>query len=261
MPHPPLTFLWTVQEEVGLYGARHLRVGMLGKPRLAFNFDGSRAAKLSIGATGGYRMTIRVRGRASHAGVAPEKGISAISIAALAIAALQHDNWLGRIVKDGRHGTSNVGVIRGGEATNVVTPEVILHAEARSHDPAFRRRIARRIEQAFRQAAREVRNDKGKCGKAEFEGRLDYEAFVLPSGEPCLQAAEAAIRALGLEPELSVSNGGLDANWMAAHGIPTVTLGSGQMNPHTTAERLDLHEFRRSLQIALLLATGAEHGV
>ncbi|NQT16324.1 MAG: M20/M25/M40 family metallo-hydrolase, partial [Planctomycetes bacterium] len=55
-PHPPLTFLWTVQEELGLLGARHARLGLLGKPRLAFNFDGGSSEKLTIGATGGYRM-------------------------------------------------------------------------------------------------------------------------------------------------------------------------------------------------------------
>ena len=259
LPHPPLTFLWTVQEELGLFGARHLRVGLLGKPRLAFNFDGGRSSKLSVGATGGYRMTIQVRGRASHAGGAPEKGISAIVVASLAVAELQTEGWHGRIEKKGRQGTSNVGLIRGGDATNVVTPEVTIHAEARSHDPIFRARIVRRIEQAFRQAALEVRNDQGACGKVKFDGRLDYEAFVLQGNEPCLGAAETAIRALGMDPERSVSNGGLDANWMVVHGIPTVTLGSGQMNPHTTSERLDMHEFRRSLQIALLLATGSEH--
>ncbi|MDG2206360.1 MAG: M20/M25/M40 family metallo-hydrolase, partial [Pirellulales bacterium] len=58
IPCPPLTFLWTVQEEIGLQGARHAALGMLGKPQLAFNFDGGSPEKLTIGATGGYRMQI-----------------------------------------------------------------------------------------------------------------------------------------------------------------------------------------------------------
>ena len=161
-PHPPLSFLWTVQEEIGLYGARYARLGLLGRPHLAFNFDGGAADKVTVGATGGYRMQIRVSGVASHAGVVPEKGVSAIAIAALAIAQLHREGWHGRIEKDGRQGTSNVGVIRGGEATNVVTPEVEVRAEARSHDPAFRRKIVHAIEQAFRQAARSVRNVDGR---------------------------------------------------------------------------------------------------
>ena len=68
LPHPPLTFFWTVQEEIGLYGARYAKTSLLGKPRLAFNFDGGAAEKVTIGATGGYRMDIQVHGIAAHAG-------------------------------------------------------------------------------------------------------------------------------------------------------------------------------------------------
>lgn len=255
LPHPPLTFLWTVQEEVGLYGARYGRPELWGKPALAFNFDGGPTGKLTIGATGGYRMKIIVHGRASHAGVVPEKGISAIAIAALAIARLQREGWHGRIVKDGHHGTSNVGAIRGGNATNVVTPEVELAVEARSHEPAFRRQIVAAIGDAFRDAAREVRDDRGRPGRVKIEGRLDYESFAISSDQPCVVAARAAVEAAGGTPELCISNGGLDANWVTAHGIPTVTLGTGQRNGHTTTERLCLPEFHQACRIALRLAT------
>ena len=120
LPHPPLTFLWTVQEEIGLFGARHVAANLLGNPRLAFNFDGRSPDEITVGATGGYRLDIHVRGIPAHAGVAPEKGVSAIAVAADAVARLQREGWHGRIENDGRWGTSNVGVIHGGEATNVV---------------------------------------------------------------------------------------------------------------------------------------------
>jgi tripeptide aminopeptidase len=258
LPHPPLTFFWTVQEELGLLGARYARFGLLGKPRLAFNFDGGAADKLTVGATGGYRMQIHVDGIASHAGGAPEDGVSAIAIASLAVAELHEEGWHGQIQKDGRSGTSNVGVIRGGEATNVVTPYVEVRAEARSHNPAFRRRIVRTIEQAFHKAARSVRNRQGACGKVRINGHLDYEAFKLPDDDPSVQAAEAAVRSVGGEPIRAVSNGGLDANWMTARGIPTVTLGCGQTNPHTTGEQLELAQFRQACRIALRLAVATE---
>ena len=257
-PHPPLSFLWTVQEEIGLYGARYARLGLLGRPHLAFNFDGGAADKVTIGATGGYRMQIGVTGVASHAGVVPEKGVSAITIAALAIAELHREGWHGRIEKDGRQGTSNVGIIRGGEATNVVTPEAEVRAEARSHDPAFRRKIVRAIGQAFRQAARNVRNVDGLHGRARIDGRLDYESFRLSDDESCVAVAQAAVRRCDANPVRAVSDGGLDANWLTARGIPTVTLGCGQENGHTVSERLDLTEFRRACRIALCLATGTE---
>lgn len=256
LPHPPLSFLWTVQEELGLHGARYGSLGWLGRPLLAFNFDGGAPTKLTVAATGGYRMTIDIHGLASHAGGAPERGVSAIAIAALAIADLQREGWHGLIEKGGKRGTSNIGVICGGEATNVVTPHVQLRAEARSHDPGFRRRIVKRMEEAFRRASRAVRNNEQRAGRVEIDGRLDYEAFKLPASDPSIVAAETAIRDLGLEPMRAATNGGLDANWMTARGIPTVTLGCGSNNPHTTDEWLDLDQFHQACEIAVRLATG-----
>jgi tripeptide aminopeptidase len=257
LPHPPLTFLWTIEEEVGLYGARFVRLAKLGKPTLAFNFDGGSPAILKVGATGGYRMTIEIEGLASHAGNRPEEGVSAIAIASLAIADLVRGGWHGLIKKDGSAGTSNVGVIQGGEATNVVTNHVKIRAEARSHDPKFRERIVKEIESAFTRAATAVKNTAGKCGSVTFDGQLDYESFRLKPEEPCVVAAAEAVEAEGLKPELGVTNGGVDANWLTAHGIPTVTLGCGQRNIHTAAEELDIAEFQQARRIALRLATAA----
>jgi tripeptide aminopeptidase len=257
LPHPPLTFFWPIQEEVGLHGARHAQLSLLGKPRLAFNWDGGAAEKVTVAATGGYRLQIEIEGLAAHAGGAPEQGISAIAIASLAIAQLVRDGWHGLIQKGQHSGTSNVGMIRGGEATNVVTDHVELKAEARSHDQAFRKQIVEVIEKAFTDAAGAVRSAKGECGRVRFHGRNDYEAFRLPDDEPSLLAAERAVRLVGLMPGRAVSNGGLDANWMTAHGIPTVTLGCGQMKIHTTSEYLDIPAFQQACRIALAVATEA----
>lgn len=257
-PHYPVTFSWTVQEEVGLMGARYLSLGRLGRPKLAFNFDGGSAAKLTVAATGGYRMKIDIHGIASHAGGAPEEGASAITIASIAIADLHAGGWLGLVVKGRRTGTSNVGVIEGGAATNVVTPYAELRAEARSHDPKFRERIVHEMEQAFQRAARMIKTSSGRRGRVEFTGQLDYEAFRLSDDDPSVEAAAAAVRAEGLEPERAVVNGGLDANWLTARGLPTVTLGCGQRNIHTVDEQLDIEQFELACRIAkrLVLADG-----
>src|SRR5437868_8005987 len=179
LPHPPLTFCWFIQEEIGLQGARFVQRSLLGKPAMCFNWDGGACQKVTIGATGGYRMVIDVQGLAAHAGVCPEKGVSAIAITSLAIADLARDGWHGLIVKGSRRGTSNVGYIHGGEATHVVTERVILKAEARSHDPKFRGQIVRAIERAFKSAAKEIKSSEGKRGRVQFDGRLDYESFCL----------------------------------------------------------------------------------
>nr|NIL98283.1 M20/M25/M40 family metallo-hydrolase [Planctomycetales bacterium]NIM09551.1 M20/M25/M40 family metallo-hydrolase [Planctomycetales bacterium]NIN09039.1 M20/M25/M40 family metallo-hydrolase [Planctomycetales bacterium]NIN78152.1 M20/M25/M40 family metallo-hydrolase [Planctomycetales bacterium]NIO35337.1 M20/M25/M40 family metallo-hydrolase [Planctomycetales bacterium] len=256
LPHPPLTFFWPVQEEIGLRGARHAQLGLLGRPRLAFNFDGGAPEKLTLGATGGYRMTIRVDGLPSHAGAAPQFGVSAIAIAGLAIADLQRNGWHGAIRKGRRCGTCNIGVIRGGSATNVVSEHVEIRAEARSHSPSFRRQIVRQIEKAFQHAAASVKNALGTSGQVSIEGQLDYESFRLKKSEPCVQIAEAALQAVGQQPMHFVSNGGVDANWTTARGIPTVTLGCGQLLQHTREEQLDIPSFQRACRIALQLATG-----
>lgn len=258
LPHPPLTFLWAVQEEVGLHGARHARLSKLGKPRLAFNWDGGAAEKLTVGATGAYRMTIEIEGIASHAGGAPEQGVSTVTIAGLAIADLEHNGWMGDVNKGGRHGTSNIGVIQGGAATNVVLDRLTLRAECRSHDAGFRKEILAAFESAFERAAARVKNVAGASGAVHFNSQLDYDSFRLGDREPCVLAAEAAVRAIGAEPLRAITNGGLDANWTTARGIPTVTLGCGQQNVHTTHEQLDIGAFERACRIALRLATAGE---
>ena len=255
LPRPPLTFLWTVQEEIGLHGARLLNLAKLKKPQMAFNWDGGAPHKLTIGATGGYRMEINIHGKASHAGNAPAAGVSAIAIAALAIADLHENGWHGHIQKGKKLGTSNVGVIEGGAATNVVTDLVTLRAEARSHDSAFRKKIVAEIEKAFVRAAKKVRSTDGDVGSIEFDGRLDYESFALPTNSPGVKVAQAAVAEFGLEPQLAIANGGLDANWLSARGIPTVSLGCGQKNQHMVTEALDLDEYCMACRIALFLAT------
>ncbi len=257
LPHPPITLLWTVQEEVGLAGIRNIRRGLLGRPRRAFNFDGGSATKLTIGATGASRLTIHVNGVPSHAGVAPQDGVSAIAIAAMAIAELHEHGWHGQIRRNGRLGTSNVGILQGGEATNVVTDKVLARVEARSHDSRFRKQIVTRIERAFRAAAKKVRNAGGRQGSVTIEQQTDYEAYHLARSEPSVQVAAAAVRAVGQEPEYAIASGGLDANWITAYGFPCVSLGCGQRNIHTADEELDIEQFLLARRIAIHLVTDA----
>ena len=130
-------------------------------------------------------------------------------------------------------------------------------AEARSHEPAFRRKIVKAIERAFHDAARRVRNEGGSCGKVRIEGRLDYEAFVLPGDDPSVLAAEAAISATGGHPSRSISNGGLDANWTSVRH-PHRHSGVWAGNPHPVEERLDLPQFRQACRIACGWPAGGE---
>lgn len=255
LPHPPLTLFFPVQEEIGLVGARFANVNELGSPALCFNWDGGDPKRVIYGATGADSLEIRVTGIASHAGVHPEHGVSAIGVAAYAIADLQNNGWLGLINKESMSGTSNVGIVQGGEATNVVMPEVVLNAEVRSHDAGFREKVILEIRKAFERASERLRNTQGQTGSVEITSELRYESFRLDTDSRIVTTAADAIRRVGLEPEFVVGNGGLDANWMSAHGLPTVTLGCGQHDIHTVKEFLDVEEFQTACQIAMGLAT------
>lgn len=257
LPHPPLTLLFPVQEEVGLNGARFVTRSKLGNPKLCFNWDGGSPSMLIIGATGAVNMDIEVTGIASHAGAHPEDGVSAAVIAARAIASLDENGWHGQIVKGRKSGTSNIGVVSGGDATNVVMSKLRLTAEARSHDSTFRHRIAAEFEKAFRAAVKVVRAADGRCGSVSVDVDQRYDSFRLNKKESTVLAASAAVRAHGMEPILKISNGGLDANWLSAHGFPTVTMGCGQSGIHTVAEELHVPTFLHACDIGLTLGTAS----
>lgn len=261
LPHPPLTLLFTVREESGLWGARFVDLAELGEPVEGYNVDGRSAAEITIGAVGAERWQVEIVGRAAHAGAHPEHGISATAVGALALERVVHGGWFGKVVKDGRQGTSNVGSFGGrdgksaGDATNVVTDYVQIRGEARSHDRRFVRTITRAYQEAFRQATGEVRDHRGRRAKVRFQSRLDYYPFRLKSTAPVARHAVAAGERIGLKPTLRISNGGLDANWLVRHGIPTITFGAGQNNIHTVEEFVDLAEFANGCRMALSLAT------
>ena len=258
LPHPPLVLFFTVREESGLYGAKHVNPADLGGPAMGFNVDGRSAADVIVGAIGADRWTVDIHGKASHAGVAPDRGISATMVFALAMAEVYAGGWFGKVVKDGKEGTSNVGLVgtpdgkSAGEATNVVTDYVHVKGESRSHDAKF----VRDISAAFTAAAGRVRDHEGRTAKVKFHSRLDYVPFRLRDDAPVVQRAAAAVRSIGREPVLRTTNGGLDANWMVKHGIPTVTFGAGQNEIHTVKEFVDLAEFESGCRLALVLATG-----
>ncbi|MDY3562010.1 M20/M25/M40 family metallo-hydrolase [Gemmata sp. JC673] len=261
LPHPPITMLFTVREESGLFGAKHLNPADLGGSAVGFNFDGRSAADVIVGAIGADRWFVDIRGKAAHAGVAPEKGISATMVLALAMAEVYEGGWFGKVTKDGREGTSNVGLVgtadgkSAGDATNVVTDFVHVKGESRSHDAKFVREITAAYKTAFTNAAAKVKDHEGRAAKVKFTSRLDYVPFRLKSDAPVVKLAEVAIQKIGRTPNLRTTNGGLDANWMVKHGIPTVTFGAGQNEIHTVKEFVDLREFESACQLALALAT------
>jgi len=261
LPHPPLTLLFTVREESGLFGAHYLDPADLGGAVMGFNVDGKEPGELTVGAVGAERWEVEITGKASHAGAHPEQGISATLVAALALAEVKRGGWFGKVTQGDRQGTSNVGTFGGkdgrgaGDATNVVTDYVRVTGEARSHDPKFTRSIVTAYKDAFAAAAEQVVDHKGKKAKVKFTSRLDYSPFRLREDAPVVQRAKAAAKAAGLKPTLRIVNGGLDANWLVKHGIPTITFGAGQHGIHTTDEYVEVGMYLEGCRMALALAT------
>ncbi len=262
LSHPPITLLFTVREESGLFGARHLNPAEFDDVSMGFNFDGRSAGDVIVGAVGADRWEVEIYGKASHAGVAPERGVSAMMILAHALTDIQAKGWWGKIVKDGKEGSSNIGPVGGknggtaGDATNVVTDFVLVKGESRSHDARFFKAITNAYKDAFSAALKKVLDHEGKPGRMKFTSRTDYFPFKISEKAAVVAKASRGVTAIGRTPNIRVANGGLDANWMVKHNIPTVTFGAGQNDIHTVKEWVDLVEFEAGCQLAVALATG-----
>lgn len=253
--HPPITLVFFIQEEVGLVGARGLDLSLLGDPAptMCFNWDGGRADQFVTAVTGTERFTIDLTGIASHAGSRPADGLSAAVIAAHAIAELDSGGWNGRIEKEGRLGSANVGIVNGGQGSNVVMPDMNILAEARSHDPTFRQQIIETWQTAFTAAAQRCANQHGEKGAVKFGSGPTYESFALNDNEPTVQRIMSAANTCDIDAELVSNDGGMDANWIVAHGIPAVTIGAGQRDVHKPDEWIDLGDFERACRLAVAI--------
>jgi tripeptide aminopeptidase len=261
LPHPPMTLLFTVREESGLHGARELDPADLSGAAMCFNVDGRLASELIVGAVGQENWEVAITGKASHAGVAPEKGISATMVGAIGLAEAKRAGWFGKIVKPDGHGTSNVGIFGGrdgaaaGDATNVVTDYAWLRGEARSPSEEFTASITAGLRSAFETAQAQVTDANGETAVVEFTNVKAYPPFNLDENSDAVRRAAKAVEAIGLKPVFIFSNGGLDANWLDKHGVPTVTIGAGQYEIHTIKEYVDLPEYAQGCRLAIELAT------
>ncbi len=253
-PHPPITLLFPIAEENGLHGSRMVRFKDLGHPAMGFNLDGQFPNELVIGAMSAVRWQAEIKGLSVHAGLEPEKGISAGLIGAKAMAVIAEKGYFGKILKGHRTGTSNLGAMRGGEASNQVMDQALLTGECRSHSPAFLKQIVSVYQASFEQAARSVTNDQGKCGKVKFTTVSDYNAFRLKKSEPCVQIASKAVETAGLKPNPVVMDAGLDANNFNEKGLPTVTLGTGSHKFHQLEEYVNIKEYLIACEVLLKIA-------
>jgi len=242
IPHGDLLVVLTAAEEIGIRGASVLNPKHL-KADFGYTLDCTgQAGGIYVASPTHDKLTATVTGLAAHAGIEPEKGISAIRIASNAISRMN----LGRIDDET---TANVGVIRGGRATNIIPDSVTIEAEARSHNTAKLDAQIAHMRDALETAAAEA--GAGISIKIERE----YLNYRLPENAPVVRVAQAAARAIGIQPTIRVSGGGSDANIFNAHGLPTAPLGTAMRNCHSLTEEISVSElqdvFRFVMQIVM----------
>jgi len=256
--HPPCTFAFFVQEELGLVGSRALDMSLLGTPVpcMGFNFDGENPREIVNTSIGVSRLYITVHGIAAH-GSRPQNGISAAEIEAKTVATLTDDGWHGAITKPEGKGTANLGVLRGGRMSNQVMPELEILMEARSFQGSFRDRIIEAWKSEFERTVARYNRDRGQKQKAAvtFSAGPQYNPFSLDEHEPVVVAAKRAVVACGLEPILVSDEGGMDTNSLVEAGLPSVGMGMGLYDAHQEDEWLDLEQYRTACRIATFLCT------
>jgi tripeptide aminopeptidase len=232
--------VFTVAEEVGPFGSKFLNTSA-PRAEMCFVFDCSKRPGTFIqSAVGSSLFQASFVGRASHAGVAPEKGVKAIAMAAQAIA----QTSIGRLSPTM---TANIGTITGGAATNVVPDRCAIQGEVREFDQRRIDEYLRRLESGFRVTA-------ASCGGSlDFASSVDFPPFRLKTSDPVFALTMETLTRVGLDPHPIEYLGGSDANMLNAKGLPSVNLGIGAQNPHGNDEFILIEDLHKSLDIALTL--------
>lgn len=246
LPHGDIEVVLTVCEELGMLGAKHLDYSRL-RSTFGFVFDSLRLDELIVKAPAADSLQFRIHGMASHAGVSPERGISAIHVAARAIAMMK----LGRL--DGET-TANIGVIHGGVATNVVPEWAVIEGEARSHDEAKLRAQTAHMRQCVADAVLESRIMlDGQAHSATVEENIyrDFPPMNVPDDSRVVRLIKMAAHATGLNIQSTTLGGGFDANVFNANGIEMISIGSGMRDIHTTEESLHIDEMCGAAELLL----------
>jgi tripeptide aminopeptidase len=246
VPHAPIDAVFSICEEVGLLGAKHVDTSRL-RARYGLVFDSDDPGFLFTKGPSANHFEFKVYGLESHAGVAPELGISAIKIAAEAIASMK----LGRIDEET---TANIGVIRGGEATNIITNFVLLQGEARSLDDAKLEEQTRHMIKCFEDAAAKYEvtvEGVTTKGRVESEVTREYSAMDVADDSRVVRLVKQAASRMGLQVETMASGGGCDANIFNRKGIECANLGTGMRAIHTVKERLDVKDMYAAAEMTL----------
>ena len=228
--HLPVEVVFTRHEEGGLVGAHHLDFSLLSAQRGVVLDGEGPVSRVSISAPSQNVVTGNITGRAAHAGVEPEKGISAIIIAAEILTQLP----LGRIDAET---TANVGRIEGGLKRNIIPEQACIDGEIRSRDNRKLDHYSQQFQRVFQEAA-----DRHPEAKVSLNIDNSYQAFSISADHPTVVMISQALANIDLEPSLEATGGGSDANVFVKNGIIALPVGIGVHSFHTTKETAHISE-------------------
>jgi tripeptide aminopeptidase len=238
LQHGDLEIVFTSAEEKGLFGAKNLDFKKI-RSRFGLVLDSSGSiGKLVVAAPSHIKYEMRFIGKAAHAGIEPEKGISAIKVAAEVISAVPN----GRISADT---TANIGIIRGGTETNVVPKEVVLNGEIRSHDDKALQNIRRDI---FDTARRIAKRNKAAIEITDYE---EYKSFRIDEFDSFLHFMDGVAKSCRITPSHVISGGGSDANIFNKQAIKTINLSTGMQKIHSNEEYILLKDLYKGSLLVL----------
>lgn len=237
--YPPLEIIVTREEEIGTIGSKSLDVKQL-KSKEGYVIDGDVLNVIVLGGPTYIRLTTEITGKAAHAGMEPEKGISSIKAAAYAISMLK-EGWIDN------ESTVNVGVINGGLVTNAVPEKTIVKIECRSLTDKKCREQAELIKEVFSTASRSI----GAQVKHNVEVLM--EAVKIKETSKLVNIAKKAIKNVGLEPITKLICGGTDASHYNAKGIETVVIGTGVQKEHTKEEFITVDDMEKGVEMIRMI--------
>lgn len=247
--HGTLELIFTTCEEIGLLGAKALDASIV-EAEAGYALDSTDPDAVINQAPAAIRFTMEIAGRSAHAGINPEKGINAIKIAADAIMCAPQ----GRIDRDT---TCNIGIIRGGKATNIIPDLVEVHGEVRSHDSARLKDVQDEITGCFYRAAEKYREqdaaDAKRSGPPLVRSIIqdDYPLMNVPENHKVIQTVMKAGKRLQRNLHLEKTGGGSDANIFNRKGLATIILGIGMQKVHTTEEFIRLSDMVDSCKLVM----------
>ena len=227
--HKTIELAFTVYEEGGLNGSKAFDISEIESTEAIVLDSGGPIGTIITVAPGQQNLKVNITGRPAHAGLAPEQGINALTVAADAIMNMK----LSRIDDET---TANIGVVQGGQATNIVMPTLSLQAECRSTDNAKLEAQTEHMVKTFEAAAEK------HGAEIEITSTRMYDSFKIADDHPMVASVSETFEACGFEPVTMPTGGGSDANIFSGKGITTLNLSTGMDKVHTTDEFIKIED-------------------